>query len=211
MHRIRVIIADDHAMLREGIRHLLDREHDLRIVDEAEDAAQVERLVARLQPDVLCVDQSLLAGVQTLRRIREKSPKTQILILTEGPSESDLLGYIKAGARGAISKRETGGVLVKALRTVAAGEVWAGRRVMARVIEELSTLATSVEGSHGVVLPPLTQREVRITELVAQGCNNKEIAEKLRLSEKTIKNHLTNIYEKLGCRDRAQLMAFLLR
>ena len=101
--------------------------------------------------------------------------------------------------------------MAKALRTVAAGESWAGRKVVARVIEELAAIASRVERPQGGLLRGLTVRELRIAELVAQGRNNREIAAELRLSEKTVKNHLTRIFQKLGFRSRTQLAAYLLR
>ena len=157
------------------------------------------------------LDSFLIRDLEALQTIRRKSPQTQILVLTEGPPEEGLVGYIRAGAKGAISKSETGATLAKALRTVAAGESWAGRKVVARVIEELAAIASRVERPQGGLLRGLTVRELRIAELVTQGRNNREIAEQLRLSEKTVKNHLTRIFQKLGFRSRTQLAAYLLR
>jgi len=211
MRRIRAVIADAHTMLREGVRALLAREDDIEIVAEAADFAQAEKTVARLKPHILLLDSFLIRDLEALQTIRRKSPRTEILVLTEGPSEEGLVAYIRAGAKGAISKRETGATLAKALRTVAAGETWAGRRVVARVIEELAALASGVERPQGGLLRGLTVRELRIAELVAQGRNNREIAEQLHLSEKTVKNHLTRIFQKLGFRSRTQLAAFVLR
>lgn len=211
MHRIRVVIADDHTMFREGIRALLASEGDLEIVGEAADAAQAEKLVERLKPDILLLDTSLLRGPRVLLPIRAKSPTTEILVLTEGPPGDEFLEYIRVGAKGAIPKGETVGTLAKALRTVAAGEIWATRKIMARVLQDLSVLASRVERPQAALVSRLTQRELRIAELVAEGQNNREIAHKLSLSEKTVKNHLTNIFQKLGCRNRSQLTALLLR
>jgi len=211
MQRIRVVIADKHTMLREGIRQLLAHEGDIEIVAETADGAEAERTVARLKPDILLLDHSLLRGLQALREIRSKNPQTVILILTEGRSEEEFLRYIREGANGAISKMEPGAALAKALRVVAAGEIWAGRKVMARAVEELSAIATRLERPQHAAAARLTQRELKIAELVAEGQNNREIAAKLGLSEKTVKNHLTSIFQKTGCRNRAQLTALLLR
>lgn len=198
-------------MMREGIRALLAREADLEIVGEAADGAQAQKMVEKFKPDILLLDPALLRGPQALQTVRAKSPGTEILILTEAPAGDEFLDYIKAGAKGAISKGETGTDLAKALRSVAAGEIWARRKVMARVLEELSTLAPRVERPQGTLLSRLTQRELKVAELVAQGCNNKEIANTLHLSENTVKNHLTSVFQKVGCRNRSQLTAFLLR
>lgn len=211
MQRIRVVIADDHTLVREGIRALLAREGDLEVVAEAADGAQAQKLVERLQPNILLLDPALLRGPQALQTVRDNSPGTEILILTESPPGEEVLDYIRAGAKGAISKGDTGADLAKALRVVAAGEIWARRKVMARVLEELSALSHRVERPQGAPASRLTQRELKIAELVAEGCKNREIAETLRLSEKTVKNHLTNIFQKVRCRNRAQLTAFLLR
>jgi len=211
MHRIRVVIADDHTLLREGIRQLLVPEADLEIVAEAADETQAQRLVEQFKPHILLLNPSLLSGLEALQTIRRKSPQTEILVLTEGPPGEEFLEYIRAGAKGAISKRETGAALAKALRTVAAGEIWATRKIMARVLQELSALASRVERPQRAVVSRLTQRELRIAELTAKGQNNREIAAKLGLSEKTVKNHLTSIFQKLGFRNRTELTAFLLR
>ncbi len=211
MQRIRVVIADKHTMLREGIRQLLAHEGDIEIIAEAADGAEAERTVARLKPDILLLNQALLRGLEALQKIRSKNPQTVILILTEGRSEEEFLRYIREGANGAISKMEPGAALAKALRVVAAGEIWAGRKVMARAVEELSALASRLERPQRAAAARLTQRELKIAELVAEGQNNRELAEKLGLSEKTVKNHLTSIFQKTGCRNRAQLTVLLLR
>lgn len=211
MNRIRVIVADDHTLLREGIRALLGREGDIEIVGEAADGSQAQKLVERHKPDILLLDLSLLRGAQALHGLREKYPKTEILILTEGPPGKEFLEYIRAGAKGAISKGDPGADLAKALRAVAGGEIWAKRKIMAEVLEELSALTQRVEGPRAGPVSRLTQRELKVSELVAEGSNNREIAEALHLSEKTVKNHLTTIFQKLGCRNRAQLTSFLLR
>jgi DNA-binding NarL/FixJ family response regulator len=211
MQRIRVVIADKHTMLREGIRQLLAHEGDIEIVAETADGAEAERALARLKPDILLLDHSLLRGLQALQKIRSKNPQTVILILTEGRSEEEFLRYIREGANGAISKMEPGAALAKALRVVAAGEIWAGRKVMARAVEELSALASRFERPQRGAAARLTQRELKIAEVVAEGQSNREIAAKLGLSEKTVKNHLTSIFQKTGCRNRAQLTALLLR
>jgi DNA-binding NarL/FixJ family response regulator len=211
MDSIRVVIADDHAMVREGIHQLLRRQGDIEIVAEVSDEAQVEKVVENLKPDILLLDPSLFTGLEALRAIHEKSPRVRILILTKGPPEEELLGYLGAGAKGAISKKETSASLAKAIRVIAAGETWAGRKVIARVIEELSALAARVDRPKGVFAARLSPRELRIGECVAQGHSNRVIAEQLRLSEKTVKNHLSNIFQKLGLQNRAQLTAFILQ
>jgi DNA-binding NarL/FixJ family response regulator len=211
VHRIRIVIADDQTLLREGIRALLAREGDIEIVADAADGAQAQKLVERFKPQILLLNPSLLKGIQVLQTIRRKSPQTEILVLTEGPPGEEFLEYIRAGAKGAISKKETGAALAKALRTVAAGEIWATRKIMARVLQELSALASRVEHPQRAIISRLTQRERRIAELAAEGQNNREIAAKLGLSDKTVKNHLTSVFQKLGFRNRTELTAFLLR
>jgi two-component system NarL family response regulator len=211
MNRVRVVVADDHTLLREGIRALLAREDDLEIVAEAADGVLAQKFAEKLKPDILLLDPLLLKGPQTLQRLREKSPKTEILLLTDSPAGEELMEYIRAGAKGAVSKGETGATLAKALRTVAQGEIWATRKIMTRVLQELSALAHRGERPQHPGTARLTPRELNIADLVARGCNNKEIAETLQLSEKTVKNHLTNIFLKVGCRNRAHLTAMVLR
>jgi len=211
MAQIRVLIADDHAMFREGIRQVLDREKEIDSIEEAGDIRQAERLTMKLKPDVLLLDSSVLVDLQSLRKILDRSPASRILVLTEGPTGEGSLRYIRAGARGTISKTESGAALAKAVRAVAAGEIWVGRREMARVIQDLAALAAASEGPNGSPASALTKRERRIAELVAEGCSNGEIAHRLRLSEKTVKNHLTRVFQKLGCRSRTRLVSLLIR
>lgn len=211
MRPIRVVIAADYTMLREGIRRLLASDADLEIIAEAADGSQMQEAVEKFKPDILLLDSSLLRGLEALALIRNNSPTTRTLILTEDPPEKGLLGYLRAGARGVFSKSETGAILAKAIRVVAADEIWAGRKVLTRVIQELSARAVRDERLRGLLTSRLTPRELRIAELVARGRNNREIAEKLRLSEKTVKNHLSNIYQKFGLRNRTHLATLLLR
>ena len=211
MPRIRIVVADDHTLVREGIRALLAREADIEIVAEVADGAQVQKTVERLKPDILILDHLLVKGPQSVMAIRARCPETEVLALTEEPPGENFLEYIRAGAKGAIWKGDTGGDLAKAIRSVAAGEVWAKRKVMAKVLEELSLLAHRLERPQGSPVASLTQREMKVGELVAKGFNNREIAEALHLSEKTVKNHLTTIFQKLRCRNRSQLTALLLR
>ncbi|MEE8176722.1 MAG: response regulator transcription factor [Acidobacteriota bacterium] len=211
MPQIRVVIADHQIMVREGIHQLLLREHDLEIVAEAADEAQMKEVVEKFKPDILLLNDSLLSELDALESICNKSPQTRILFLTEDAPEKELLGYIRAGAKGAISKRETGAALAKAIRVVAAGESWAGRKALTLVIEELSVLAAWVERPQHVLASRFTPRELLIAECVAHGRSNRDIAEQLRLSEKTVKNHLSNIFQKFGLRNRTQLTALILR
>ncbi len=211
MDSIRVVIADDHAMLREGIHQSLLRSRGIEVAAQATNEAQVVTVVETIKPDVLLLAPSLFKDLQALRALRQKSPRTGILILASDPAEEELLGYLRAGAKGAISKRETGSSLAKAIRVITAGEVWAGRKVTAHVIEELSALTAGAERPPRGLEGRLTPQELRIAERVARGCSNRQIAEQLRLSEKTVKNHLSTVFQKLGLRNRAHLTAVLLQ
>ncbi len=211
MAPIRVVVADAQASARKRICRLLARYARIESVGEAGDADQVKAAVAKLKPNMLLLDASLFEELEPLETLLGKSPHTRILLLTEGSPGDEFARHIRAGAWGSLPKGEAKGVLAKAIKAVAAGEIWGKRTDISRAIEELAAVVPPV-GRRASSLPSrLTPREVKIAELVARGCRNREIAERLRVSEKTVKNRLTLIFRKLACRNRAQLAALLMR
>lgn len=207
MGLIRVVIADDHAMLREGITHLLSRERDIKVVAHATADGELEGTVQKFKPDVLLVAPSCVKNLEHIRALHKKTPRLGILIVTPDPRKEELLGYLRAGAKGTISKRETGASLAKAIRAIIAGEVWIARKVTADIVEELAALTEQAERPERTLEEYLTPRELRVAERVARGFSNRGIAGDLGLSEQTVKNHLSNIYRKMGLQNRAQLGA----
>lgn len=216
---IRTVIADDHTMLREGLRALLGAEADIDLVGEASDGPEALDIVQTLKPDVLLLDASLPSGdgIELLPELCERSPGTRAILLLGRPDEDMVVRALAGGARGCVLKSAPAVQLVEAIRAVFRGEVWAGQRVVTRLVEELArvgrrladlapALAVAPEGE-----PPLSRREREVVALIARGLSNKEIGAALCLSEKTVKSHLTRIFRKLRVDGRHQVAVHALR
>lgn len=205
----RIVIAEPLALIREALGALLSGDKDFAIVGEATDATGVRALAAKHSPEILLIDASLLGAELSLADILGQSPATSILVLTEAHADAFLVDCLHAGAKGVVSKGENAATLIKALNAVATGHLWAPRRVMTGIVDDLRALATHRTGRHEVPLSSLTPRERTIVGLIGQGQMNKQIARSLGVSEKTVRNHLTAIYRKLRCQNRTQLAAML--
>lgn len=204
-----IVIAEPLALIREALRELLARDKDLAIVGEAADAVDVRAQAAKHRPDILLLDASLLRAELLLTDILGDSPATSILVLTEDDGDAFLVDCLHAGAKGMVSKGANAATLIKALKAVATGHLWAPRRVMTDIVDDLRARATHRAGRHAVSLSNLTPRERTIVGLIGRGQTNKQIAKSLAVSEKTVRNHLTAIYRKLRCRNRTQLAGML--
>jgi len=208
---IRVLIADDHVLFREGMRRLLDATPDLEVVGEAANGDETVRLVEDLTPDVVLLDVVMpgLSGIEAARVIKATSPRTRVIILTVYTDDEFLFEAIKAGAMGYLLKDATADDLVRAVRVVHQGEGLLAPAMAAKVFREFArTMATT---DLSAVLTPLTPREGEILHHVAGGLANKEIAQRLGISERTVKNHLSNIMEKLHVNSRTQAAVYALR
>ncbi len=208
---IRVLIADDHVLFREGIRRLLDATPDLEVVGEAANGDETVRLVEDLTPDVVLLDVVMpgLSGIEAARVIKTTSPRTRVIILTVYTDDEFLFEAIKAGAMGYLLKDATPDELVRAVRVVHQGEGLLAPAMAAKVFREFARTMTTKDLS--AVLTPLTQREGEILHHVAAGLANKQIAHRLGISERTVKNHLSNIMEKLHVNSRTQAAVYALR
>jgi two-component system response regulator DegU len=204
---IKVTIADDHGLFREGIRRLLSLEKDILVVGEASHGDEVGKVVERTRPDVLLLDIKMPKGdlVQTLLEVKEKNPATNVLILTAFSEDENVLNSAKGGARGYVLKGTDFPTLLQAIKTVHNGGIWIDKETpSSAVFEEI------VEGQPGDFRPAisgdavkdLTKRELEILRLVAEGLTNEEIGKKIFISEKTVKTHLTNIFDKLKVNNR---------
>lgn len=203
----KIALAEPHVLIREALRQLLADDKDIAVVGEAADAAGVRAIATKLTPDVLFLNASLLGAKLSIADILDENPGTSIVILTENREEEDLVDYLRAGAKGILTKEEIAAPLVKALKAAATGTLWAPRKVMGGLVDDLRAHATARIDRFSPSLNGLTARERTIATMIGQGQTNKQIARFLRLSEKTVRNHLTAIFRKLGCRNRTQLAA----
>jgi DNA-binding NarL/FixJ family response regulator len=202
---IRVLVADDHAVVRQGLRTLLELQEDVEVVAEAADGEEAVARARETEPDVALVDLVMprLDGVGTIGRLRAVSPATRSIVLTSFLDEDSLLPAIRAGAAGYLLKDVEPAELVRAIRTVHAGEALLSPAVTARLLERVARAEPEPL--------PLTGREREVLALVARGLSNKAIARELGLAEKTAKNHVSNILGKLGVDDRTQAALYAVR
>ena len=210
MAPIRLVIADDHALFREGLRLLLEQTGDLTVAGEAADGQEAVDLVARLQPDMVLLDISMprVDGLEAARRIRAVS-QVPILFLTVHDTDNYFFGALEAGASGYVLKDAVGADLITALRVVHNGGVYLSPSVAKRLVEDY--LNRVAMGEELKSYDALTPREREVLELVGQGLTNQEIAEHLVLSVNTIQTHRLHIMEKLNLHSRAELMKFAVR
>jgi len=206
---IRVLIADDHAIFREGLRKLLEAEADITVVGEAKSGSECVALAEKLKPDIVLLDLKMPEkdGLAVLGDLAGKESATKVVVLTASEDERDFVEAVRRGARGIVLKQAPSEHLVDGIRRVHTGEVWIDQRVTAGVLKAMAEgpAATTTREK-----PLLTDRERQVVHLVCQGLRNKEIADKLFISEQTVKNHLHNIFDKLGVSDRLELALYAL-
>jgi DNA-binding NarL/FixJ family response regulator len=204
--RIQILVVDDQRLMREGLRILLELEPDLTVVGEAGDGQAALDAFAALQPDVVLMDvrMPVLDGVKATRRLRERWPGVRVIILTTFDDDEYLFEGLRAGALGYLLKDVSGQDLARAVRTVAAGGALIDPVVTRKVVAEFARRAPPVRPAGAGLREPLSERELEILRLVAQGLSNAEIAERLSLAQGTVKNYVTVILQKLGARDRTQ-------
>jgi len=208
--QIRIVIADDHRLFRELLRVTLRREESIKIVGEAVNGPQTIDIIDRLKPDVVLLDITMpeMDGIEVVAPIIKKSPKTKALMLTASMDEASIFKTLKAGAKGYISKDTGISDLIKAIQTVHQGEIWIERKLIARFFDENNIVDSKKKDQRGRINPGLTQREHEVLGLLATGCTNKDIAQTLFISEKTVKSHLHNIFRKLKVTRRLQAILY---
>ena len=205
---IRVVIADDHAVVREGLRAFLVLQDDIEVVAEAADGEEAVSAIDRFTTDVALVDLVMprVDGIEAIRRIRAAHPETRVIVLTSFVDEDKMLPAVRAGASGYLLKDVQPQELVEAIRTVHGG----GTLLHPAVVEEL-VREVSRDGERGRPDSPLTEREREVLALIARGRANKAIAFELGVAEKTVKTHVSNILAKLGLTDRTQAALYAVR
>lgn len=206
--RIRILIADDHAIVREGLRALIETEPQMELVAEAADGVEAVQKAGELRPDVILLDLMMPRknGIAAISEIKQQDPKAHILVLTSFAEDALVFPAIKAGALGYLLKDSAPQELLKAIRSVYRGEASLHPTIARKLVGELH---------HPPSLPPtpepLTEREAEVLNLVAQGLSNQEIAEVLNVSERTVRTHVSNILGKLHLANRTQAALFALR
>lgn len=204
----RVLIVDDQTLFRSGLAHLLAADERISVVGQAVDGVEAVQLAKTLKPDVVLMDIKMpnLDGIEATRRIISENPKTKILMLSTFDSDNNVIQALKAGASGYVLKDSQASSIISSLLAVMAGERVMASAVANRVLEMLTGVTTPKEFYDG-----LTAREVEILKMLATGMANKQIAFKLKISEKTVRNHVSNMYEKLDIYDRAQAVLYAVR
>lgn len=204
---IKVLIADDHAIVRAGLRALIKDEPSLVLIGEATGGVEAVELAGHLEPDIFLLDLSMpdLDGITVTRRIRQVKPQARILILTVHEDEGLIREVIKAGASGYILKRAAEADLISAINVVMRGDIYIDPTMMRTLLSE-STQMQESSLSNG--LEPLTPRETDVLKLIVQGYTNRQIAEELSISTRTVEGHRSNLSEKLGLHNRVELVRY---
>jgi two-component system, NarL family, response regulator LiaR len=206
---ITVLLVDDHQLVRQGVRAFLDTQPDITVVGEADSGETAVTLAGQYAPDVILMDLMMpgMDGVEATRRVKQVSPRTQIIVLTSYHQDEHIFPAIRAGALSYMLKDVGPAELADALRKAAAGEAVLHPRVAARVVQEL-------HGTRSEAVNPFTelsQREMETLHLIAEGLSNSDIAERMTISEKTVKSHVSNILSKLHLADRTQAAVYAWR
>jgi two-component system response regulator NreC len=211
MSKIRILLCDDHTILREGIRLLLNSQSDLEVVAEAANGREAVDQALALRPDVILMDiaMPLLNGLEATRQIRREWPEARVLVLTMYESDEYVSQMLEAGAAGYVLKRVAGSELTYAIRAVHQGESFLYPSITKRLVEDYLRRVES--GQERASFDGLTDRERQVLQLIAEGHTNKAIADMLSLSVRTVQNHRAHIMEKLGMHDRGELIKYAIQ
>ena len=208
----RLILVDDHTLFRDGLRTILQMEDDLEVIADVESAEDIVELVWQLKPDLLLLDIRMPTGngLEAVPAVVRISPETRVLVLTACDEQEEHVRALMLGAKGVVLKDSARNTLIEAIRTVCRGGFWIDPRMRRTVADEVAQSGSS-GGSTRRGHTGLTDRELEIVRLVASGQKNKEVSAALTISERTVKTHLQNIFQKLGVRDRVALVMYALQ
>lgn len=207
---IRILIADDHPLFRYGVRALLQTETDFAVVGEAADGEEAMRLARELKPNVLLLDLAMprVSGLEALRAMTSSSVPMHIILLTVAIEKREIVEALQLGARGVLLKEAAAQLVIKSIRAVMAGQYWVGREVFPDLVQYLRQMKPRGSPEEPGKAFGLTPRELEIIAAIASGCTNKDIVQRLSISEDTVKHHLTRIFDKTGASNRLELALF---
>ncbi len=211
MNTIRILLAEDHVVVRQGTRQLLEREHDFEIVGEASDGEEAVRLTGQLKPDVVVMDVAMpkLSGIEATKQIKAILPATIVLVLTGYDYDEYIFSMLEAGAAGYLLKNVSGDELIDAVRAVCAGEPMIHPTVLRKLMTRFKTPAAGQAPVQS--LTPLSEREKEVLKIAAQGMSNRAIASALFISERTVQAHMRSIFNKLGVGSRSEAIIYGLK
>ena len=210
---IRILVADDHAIFRDGLRKLLEAEPGFTVVGEAADGAEAVKLAAKLKPDVLLLDLAMprQPGLTALPELLDTCPNVRAIVLTAAIEKPQVVKALQLGARGVVLKESATQLLLKCIRAVMKGEYWVGRESVSDLVQFLQEAARDTRQKDPLRKDfGLTARELELVAAIVAGFTNRDVAEKFSISEDTVKHHLTNIFDKLGVSNRLELALFAL-
>jgi len=207
---IRIVVADDHPVVRSGVKGMLENEPGFDIVGEAEDGDVAITQALELEPDILLLDLAMprLPGLEALRAIMNKSPRVKIIMLTGTISTQQIIEALQIGARGIVLKDAASGDLSRSIRAVLSGDYWIGGERVANLVTALNELMKKAAAVPERKTYGLTPREIEVVTCIVEGCSNKDVAKQFVISEETVKRHLSNIFDKTGVSTRLELALF---
>jgi two-component system, NarL family, nitrate/nitrite response regulator NarL len=207
---IRIVIADDHPIFRDGLKRLLEAERQFKVIGEASDGVEAVKLARQLKPEVLLLDLAMprRPGLEALREMSSDPSSVRVILLTAAVERQQIVEALQLGARGVVLKDSATQILLKSIRAVMSGEYWVGRESVSNLVQYLRTLMDASSTPPQKKKYGLTPRELEIISAVVAGYANKEIAQHFKISEDTVKHHLSNIFDKLGVSTRLELALF---
>ena len=207
---IRIVVADDHPVVRFGVRNMLLNEPGFEVVGEAEDGDDAITQTLELEPDILLLDVAMprLPGLEAMRAIMTKSPRVKIVLLTSTITSQQIIEALQIGARGIVLKDSVVGDLGSALRAVLGGDYWIGGERVANLLKALQELQAQAAAVPERKTYGLTPRELEVVTCIVEGCSNRDIAKQFTISEETVKRHLSNVFDKTGVSTRLELALF---